>query len=329
MPALDDDTRESRIRVAPSAPLELMWVLHFAQAGHEHEDAFAPLEALRLSLGPELARLRGDDVTRYSTELIVLAQRSGTMLDLDLGRFFARIDDAMLDGSEIPSLRSESPAELEATRSRLSRLRADPAVRKRYVELLTEMWSAVEREWEAEGRPAVIAEAQRWTRALQDGVTYLQLLGMPTLWAGRPQIDALADTAAEEGKLILTPCWFGGKIHVLDLDGTVYAGQGIRHDEPSYRKVAAEISSSIKALADPTRLAILLRLAREPASVTEIARQFHLSQPTVSAHVQVLRESGLLEEKTVGRRAKLSASEDGLRRLFSDAQESLVRVFRS
>src|SRR2546430_17554608 len=98
MPALDDDTRESRIRVAPSAPLELMWVLHFAQAGHAHEDAFAPPQALRLSLGPELARLRGDDVTRHSTELIVLAQRSGPMLAPDLGRFFTRIHAALLAG---------------------------------------------------------------------------------------------------------------------------------------------------------------------------------------------------------------------------------------
>jgi len=328
MPALDE-TGDSGIQVAPSAPLELMWVLHFAQADHEHEGPFAALEPIRLSLGPELKRLRGDDMTRYSTELIVLAERSGTMLDLDLRRFFARIDDAATDRSEIPSLLSESPAELRVTRARLARLRSDPAMRKRYVELLAEIWKSVEGSWEEEGRSAVIAEAKRWKRALDDGLPYRQLLGMQTLWAGRPQVDTVADAAAAEGKLILTPCWFGGKIHVIELDGTVYAGQGIRHDEPSYRKVAAEISTSIKALVDPTRLAILLRLAREPASVTEIARQFHLSQPTVSAHVQVLRESGLLEEKTVGRSAKLSASEDGLRRLFSDAEESLLKVFRS
>ena len=64
-------------------------------------------------------------------------------------------------------------------------------------------------------------------------------------------------------------------------------------------------------------------------SVTEIARQFKLSQPTVSAHVQVLLEAGLLDEKAVGRRAELSASEDGLRRLFSNTEESLLRIFRS
>ncbi|TMC51736.1 MAG: winged helix-turn-helix transcriptional regulator [Chloroflexi bacterium] len=109
----------------------------------------------------------------------------------------------------------------------------------------------------------------------------------------------------------------------------MYVGRGIRHAERSYKKVAAEISSSIKALADPTRLAILLRLARDAASVTEIARQFNISQPTVSAHVQVLREAGLLDEKMVGRSAKLSASEEGLRRLFANAEESLLRMFRS
>ncbi|OLB91697.1 MAG: hypothetical protein AUI15_22490 [Actinobacteria bacterium 13_2_20CM_2_66_6] len=85
----------------------------------------------------------------------------------------------------------------------------------------------------------------------------------------------------------------------------------------------------MKALADPTRLTILLRLARQPASVTEIARQLKLSQPTVSAHVQVLREAGLLEERAVGRTAELSASEEGLRRLFSRTEDSLVRMFRS
>jgi hypothetical protein len=45
--------------------------------------------------------------------------------------------------------------------------------------------------------------------------------------------------------------------------------------------------------------------------------------------VQVLREAGLIHETPAGRSAKLSASEDGLRRLFANAQESLVKMFRS
>src|SRR2546421_4667826 len=206
MPA-QDETGESRIQVAPSAPFELMWVLHFAQAGHAHEGAFAALEPIRRSLGPELTRLRGDGMARYSTELIVLAQRSGTLLDLDLRRFFARIEAAVADPSEAPSLLSESPAEIEVTRARLAKLRTDATMRKRYIELLAQMWSSVESSWEEEGRPAVVAEAQRWARALDEGVAYRQLLGMRSLWVSRPQVDAIADTAASEGKLILTPCW--------------------------------------------------------------------------------------------------------------------------
>lgn len=323
------DDRGGVLEGRASAPLELMWVLHFLESGHEHEGAYASLEPLRQRFGAELSRLRADGLAQNSTELVVLAHSSGTLLDLDLARFFARIHDTAAKRSSLPSLLSERPAEREIVRVRLERLRSDKSLRESYIELLSRVWSAVRDEWEDQGRPAAIAEAQRWSRALADGAPYKELLGLSRLWIGRPEMDELADAAATEGRLVLTPCWFGGKIHLVELDGIVYAGRGIRKGEPSYRKMAAEISANVKALADPTRLAILLRLARQPASVTEIARQFKLSQPTVSAHVQVLRDAGLLDEKAVGRSAELSASEEGLRRLLSSTEESLLRLFRS
>jgi DNA-binding transcriptional ArsR family regulator len=148
------------------------------------------------------------------------------------------------------------------------------------------------------------------------------------IWPPRPEIDSVADAAAAEGNLVMTPAWFGGQIHVLEFDGKVYVGRGIRHEGPSLKQVADEVSSRIKSLSDPTRLAIFLCLASEPASVTEIARKLNLSQPTVSAHVQMLREAGLLDEKTVGRSAQLSASAEGMHKLFSNAEEALGRAFR-
>jgi DNA-binding transcriptional ArsR family regulator len=327
MPASNEVAR-SPIRVAPSAPIELMWLIHWAGARHAHP-GFALMEELRHRFSADLEKLWAGDRQQYSTEMLVLAHRSGTMLDQDLKRFFNRLDAAIHEDAEIPSLRSESPDERQLIEQRLERLRSDSAFRKRYVDLLGRLWAEVQDEWESTGRPAAAAEAQRWSRALAGGAEYRQLLRVQHIWPPRPETDAFADASAMEGKLVLTPAWFGGQIHVLEFDGTVYVGRGVQMGEPSLKQVATEVASNIKALADPTRLAILLRLAREPASVTEVARLFHLSQPTVSAHVQVLREAGLLDEKTVGRSAQLSASQEGLRRLFAHAEEALVRAFRA
>jgi DNA-binding transcriptional ArsR family regulator len=48
------------------------------------------------------------------------------------------------------------------------------------------------------------------------------------------------------------------------------------------------------ALADPTRRAILLRLASGQASVTELAQPFAMSQPAISKHLKVLERAGLI-----------------------------------
>ena len=328
MPASSSDVPRAPIRVAPSAPLELMWLVHWAGAGHSHGGDFAPLDELRRRHGAELEKLWGERLAQYSTEMLVLSHRSGTMLDQDLKRFFSRLDAAIED-AQVPSLLSESPREREIVKERLERLRVESASRKRYIAVLTSLWSDMEEEWAKVGRPAVMAEAEKWARAVDGGAPYRQLLQVQHIWPPRPEIDGLADTAAGEGNLILTPTWFGGRIHVLEFDGLIYVGRGIRLGEPSFKEVAATVASRIKTLADPTRLAILLRLAREPASVTELARQFNLSQPTVSAHVQVLREAGLLEEKTVGRSAQLSASAEALHEVFAHTEEMLIRAFRS
>ncbi len=51
---------------------------------------------------------------------------------------------------------------------------------------------------------------------------------------------------------------------------------------------------TLSALADPTRRAILARLAEGEATVNEIARPFHISLPAVSRHLKVLETAGLI-----------------------------------
>src|SRR3989442_15858270 len=62
-----------------------------------------------------------------------------------------------------------------------------------------------------------------------------------------------------------------------------------------------QLSITFAALADPTRRAILARLAKGEATVTELAAPFDLSLPAISKHLKVLQRSGLLEQ---GRQAQ-------------------------
>jgi DNA-binding transcriptional ArsR family regulator len=55
------------------------------------------------------------------------------------------------------------------------------------------------------------------------------------------------------------------------------------------------LDTAFAALGDPTRRAILARLARGEATVGELARPFSLSQPAVSKHLKVLERAGLIE----------------------------------
>ncbi len=54
------------------------------------------------------------------------------------------------------------------------------------------------------------------------------------------------------------------------------------------------LSTTFQALADPTRRAILARLALGEASVTDLAKPFDISQPAVSKHLKVLENAGLV-----------------------------------
>ena len=62
------------------------------------------------------------------------------------------------------------------------------------------------------------------------------------------------------------------------------------------------LDAAFSALADPTRRAILARLARGEATVLELARPFAMSQPAVSKHLKVLTDAGLITRRVDGSR---------------------------
>lgn len=61
------------------------------------------------------------------------------------------------------------------------------------------------------------------------------------------------------------------------------------------------LDRTFAALADPTRRAVMARLARGPCRVTDLAKPFEMSLPAVSKHLRVLERAGLLEQEKDGR----------------------------
>jgi DNA-binding transcriptional ArsR family regulator len=64
----------------------------------------------------------------------------------------------------------------------------------------------------------------------------------------------------------------------------------------------ARLDATFAALADPTRRAILARLAAGDASVAELAKPFAMSQPAISKHLKVLERAGLISHSAYKQR---------------------------
>ena len=104
---------------------------------------------------------------------------------------------------------------------------------------------------------------------------------------------------------------------------------------------SARLDAVFGALADPTRRAIIERLSRSEARVTEVAEPFHMSLNAVSKHIRVLEASGVIERQRKGRDHILSINTrsldevdgwiDGMRCYWEerlDAMESLLRELK-
>ena len=61
-----------------------------------------------------------------------------------------------------------------------------------------------------------------------------------------------------------------------------------------------DLNAAFSAVADPTRRAILARLAHGEATVTELAGPFQITQPAISQHLKVLEDAGLISSRVVG-----------------------------
>ena len=101
---------------------------------------------------------------------------------------------------------------------------------------------------------------------------------------------------------------------------------------------SARLDALFAALADPTRRAIIERLSRGEARVTEVAEPFHMSLNAVSKHIRVLEASGVVERHRKGRDHILSINTrsldevdgwiDGMRCYWEERLGAMERLLR-
>ncbi|MGP0018035.1 MAG: ArsR/SmtB family transcription factor [Candidatus Sulfotelmatobacter sp.] len=88
--------------------------------------------------------------------------------------------------------------------------------------------------------------------------------------------------------------------------------------------IGSNLNASFAALADPTRRALLSRLARGEATVLELAKPFEMSQPAISQHLKVLEEAGLIVQRVDGARRPRRLAKAGI-----DAMDQWLAMLRN
>ncbi len=73
------------------------------------------------------------------------------------------------------------------------------------------------------------------------------------------------------------------------------------------------LDAAFAALADPTRRAIIARLAKGEATVGQLVQQFNLRQPTISSHLKVLEKAGFITRSKIAQTRPCRLSPEGLK----------------
>ena len=219
---------------------------------------------------------------------------------------------------------SESPEDREIYLDRLRRLRESPALLRSYLDLLEAVWAPVDAMWQ-QALP-IIEEAGRQVVAQYERGRSLELLipeGCDIFHQRLP--DILAKVEAGQQPLLFVPCLFFGSSMYLEVSGLVTIGTGVGQGDAVARAQTESVARRLKAVADPTRLALLHSLATAPSSVGELAVLFRLAQPTVSMHVKVLRENGLVRSQRQGGRLRLSADAGAVELLLDELRQAVLQ----
>ena len=292
-------------------------VIGFAARVHERDPG----------LGAEIVGF-WEDGWKDWIEVFVIYEHLGLTLTSDVDAALDAIESAAARRFVVPALPSEEAEVQPLAQARIDRLAASTSLRAEWMALLRRLWAAVRTDWEAWGE----AEAVGLARALDARVTAGESLASLVPSRHFAMGDGYRDVLARRTRLILTPQVLNPENkYILQADGgPIYLGFGAEaegHIEDR-RKVREVEAAAFKVFADRTRLGILTSLLGHTSSITDLARSFDVSQPTVSAHVKILRDAGLLTQERRGALTLYRADKDSVKALLNKASAGLQEHWR-
>lgn len=257
------------------------------------------------------------------TEMHILAHYSGALHATAPDELWQALEAAIPTVPLDLDVPSESDEELALFSDRFRRLRESPALVREYLDLLAEVWAPVDDMWQ-QWLP-VMEQAGRHFIAQYERRTSLDVLITPGCDIFRERLPRIAADIEGGKSVAFVPCLFFGSSLYLDFPDLVVIGIGVGPGDEQARARTESVARRLKAVADPTRLAILHSLAAAPSSVGELASLFRLAQPTVSMHVKVLRQSGLVHSERQGGRLRLSADPGAVEALLDDLRAAVLQ----
>lgn len=315
-----------RLAAHLSVAIELDWAL---SAAHRLDAADQPALDQLFRRQPELAeRIRSlwgpDERLSYPgyLELSVLAYQAGLLFSTDATALLDSLEAAAANAPSDLLLASEKPDDRSRILRRLQLLRSSAARRRRYAALMRDVWTEIGPLWESTGRQVV--EAAVGSRR--------SLLANPrTSWAEFARNEACAQTELErlvtalgaEDELVVVPAFFARKGLLFDLPGMLVVGVTAQSPGAASRARTEPLARQLRAISDPTRLAFLDALARRELTVTELAELFGLAQPTVSNHVKVLRDAGVVAQGDGPSRRRLVLQQAMVKEMLGELERIL------
>lgn len=330
----EDPTSRSgpSIIISGSIAAELDWALSAVQHPQFQRD-HAVLDRV-FEGSPELVeRARSfwgpGEQTSYggSIEIMVLAHHGGLLYSMDADELLGRLEQICAHAPTDLRLGSESVEDRAALTARLARLRSSPAARRRYVQLIRDVWAALRPDWERSGRSAVNAAVASRCELKQRGAPWREVVGNHK-FCNEELVSELTASVGPNGAIAVVPAFFAHLGSLVDLPGTVVLG--VRADAPAAQARARTelLARRLRTISDPTRLAMLEALQEAPMTVSELAAHFSLAQPTVSNHVKLLRDAGIVANGNDAGRRVLAVQPDALTDLL-DHLEDMLQLARS